>query len=162
MGELKNQILEQFETRVFKESFSRIKICLDKLSEEQVWQAPNETSNSVGNLVLHLIGNGKQWIFSGLLGEPDTRDRASEFEASSACSKAELLDMMVDFERDCQILKESSFNLTETRPVQVFNESGTSILIHVIEHMSYHTGQIALLTKLFINEDLGFYADLKL
>ncbi len=160
--QLKNELIEQFRVRVFGESFSRIKICLEKLSEEQVWQAPNKSSNSVGNLILHLIGNGRQWIFSGLMDQKDDRNRAAEFEKNSACPKSELLQMMADFEKDCEILYKASIDLIEIRNVQVFQESGVSILVHVIEHMSYHTGQIALLTKLMVNEDLGFYGGMDL
>jgi uncharacterized damage-inducible protein DinB len=159
---IEQQLIAQFEIRVFQESFVRVKSCLGKLTEDQVWQTPNEASNSIGNLVRHLIGNGRQWIFSGLLRQEDKRKRSEEFDPSNICSKAQLIEMLDGFEADCAVLKNLDVNLGHKRSVQVFEETGTGILIHVIEHMSYHTGQIALMTKLLINQDLGFYADLEL
>lgn len=40
--------------------------CLDHLTEEDVWWRPNEASNSIGNLLLHLRGNVSQWIIGGV------------------------------------------------------------------------------------------------
>jgi len=57
----------------------RIVRCLEELSREQIWWRANPASNSVGNLVLHLTGNVRQWIISGLGGEPDNRQRDQEF-----------------------------------------------------------------------------------
>ena len=48
------------------------------------------------------------------------------------------------------------------RSVQGFNFSGIGILVHVVEHLSYHTGQIAFYTKQLKNEQLGFYGDIDL
>ena len=47
--------------------------------------------------------------------------------------------------------------LLQTHRVQGFVESGLSILVHVMEHFSYHTGQIAYIVKSRKNVDLGFY-----
>src|SRR5579862_1299439 len=57
----------------------RILLCLKELSRQQIWWRPHEASNSVGNLVLHLEGNVRQWIISGLGGAPDKRQRDQEF-----------------------------------------------------------------------------------
>ena len=48
------------------------------------------------------------------------------------------------------------------RSVQGFQFSGIGSIIHVVEHFSYHTGQIAVLTKLMVDQDLGFYSGLDL
>lgn len=69
---------------------SRIHDCLQCLNEDQVWARGNENSNSVGNFVLHLMGNLGQWVVSGLGGQPDTRDRDSEFSTRSGITSAEL------------------------------------------------------------------------
>src|SRR5260370_35665425 len=53
--------------------------CLQLLSERDIWWRPNTASNSAGNIALHLCGNVRQWIISGLGGAPDKRDRDSEF-----------------------------------------------------------------------------------
>jgi len=52
--------------------------------------------------------------------------------------------------------------LALVKSVQVYELTGIGIILHVTEHLSYHTGQIALLTKLITAEDLGFYKGLDL
>ena len=58
---------------------SRIADCLGRLSDEQIWQRGSEVENSVANLVLHLCGNVRQWIISGVGGQADIRQRDEEF-----------------------------------------------------------------------------------
>src|SRR5882724_3718779 len=65
-----------------RQSADRIGVCLGKLSEEQIWARGHQNENAVGNLVLHLAGNVRQWIISGLGGQPDTRQRDQEFSAA--------------------------------------------------------------------------------
>lgn len=155
-------LIDQIKVRIFNESFVRIKYCLSLLNEEEVWHAPNESSNSVGNQVLHICGNLRQWILTGLYGQKDQRKRSIEFSAQSK-SKAELIRLMDTLEHDVlQVIDHNDINLESERKVQVFIESGVSIVTHAIEHCSYHTGQIALLTKIHQNQDLGFYGNTKL
>ena len=52
--------------------------------------------------------------------------------------------------------------LIKNHSVQGFDLSGIGIIIHVVEHYSYHTGQIAFYTKLLKNDDLKFYTDIDL
>src|SRR5271154_4801701 len=53
--------------------------CLDKLSEEQMWCRGGDHENSIANLLLHLEGNLRQWFLHGIDGQPDVRQRDSEF-----------------------------------------------------------------------------------
>lgn len=143
-----------------EENTPRIKKCLDQLTHEEVWAKPNDSSNSIGHLILHLCGNITQYVISSLGGEPDARMRDSEFNTSTHYSKEEL------FERINSVVSKASAVMRELdhsdilriRSVQGFKYSAIGIVIHVTEHYSYHTGQIALLTKLKKNQDLGFYA----
>lgn len=153
-------LIHEFRRRVFEEYIPRILYCLDQLSEEEVWHRPNESSNSIGNLVLHLEGNARQWIRSGLGGEKDERDRPSEFDRAERERIEDLKKRLQKLpeELDPMLLKVGPEELIRSRPVQVYEESGMSILIHVIEHFSYHTGQIAWITKALKDKDLGFYA----
>ena len=48
--------------------------CIDQLNDAQVWYRPNAASNAIGNLILHLVGNLKQWILGGIDNQEDTRD----------------------------------------------------------------------------------------
>jgi hypothetical protein len=61
-------LLNKFHRRVCTESIPSIKKCFNHISEEEFWFRPNETSNSIGNLILHLIVNAEQWIM-GTSGE---------------------------------------------------------------------------------------------
>lgn len=157
-------LLSEFHRRVFDESFPRIKKCLDELSETEIWKRPNENTASVGNLVLHLCGNARQWIISGLSGEKDTRKRSEEFSENGPLKKEFLLQKMDILEKDIigVIQKLDKNALEKTYPVQGFNETGVSVIVHVIEHFSYHTGQITLHTKLLKNIDTGYYKGVQL
>jgi len=138
----------------------RIQKCLDQLSEQEVWQRPNDSSNSVGNLILHLCGNITQYILSGLGGKQDLRERDTEFESEGGVDKEELILMLsqVVSEASNVINSLSEEQLNEAYQVQGYDHTGISIIIHVVEHYSYHTGQIAFWTKLLKDQDLGFYA----
>src|SRR5687768_17912355 len=72
----------------------KIERCLEKLTDEQIWWRANEESNSIGNLVLHLCGNARQWIISGVGGRPDARIRDAEFEQREGISRDELLTLL--------------------------------------------------------------------
>ena len=156
---LTQKIKEAFNRRVFNESFERIFVCLDLLTLEQVWSSPNKHTNSVGNLILHLIGNSQQWIVGTFGTEKIIRRRSEEFISEQNISKEILKNRLVDLKSKLipiiNGLTETELN--KTYKVQVYNEKGIDIIIHVIEHSSYHTGQIALLTKLIADKSLKFY-----
>lgn len=150
--------------RHFEENPPRIANCLNRLSESQVWQKPNSQTNSIANLILHLCGNITQYAMASLGNQPDQRERDLEFSTTGGFTKADLLDRIektaqqaVQVMRNC-----SEEELLRKRLVQGFEYSGIGIIIHVTEHFSYHTGQIAFWTKYLVEQDLGFYADLDL
>lgn len=138
----------------------RIAKCLDELTDNEIWYRPNESSNSIGNLILHLCGNITQYIISSIGGEADNRERDKEFSATGGIRKEELLIKLEDtVNKAIAVIHNcSEEDLLKVRSVQGFTYTGIGNIIHVTEHYSYHTGQIALLTKLIKNKDLGFYA----
>jgi len=140
-------------------NYPRIKTCIELLDDEEVWQRPNESSNSIGNLVLHLCGNMTQYIISALGKNEDKRDRDSEFSAMEGYSAAELLEKMKTVTDECiKIIKGlSEQQLMARYEVQGYQLSGIAVMIHVTEHYSYHTGQIVFLTKSLKDIDTGFY-----
>ena len=160
MSLLVSLIQKEFKRRLFEESYARIENCLGRLTFEQVWLKPNDNTNSIGNLVLHLLGNVRQYICSGIGGHKDLRERNEEFLATSACPSDKLLTQLSRLKEDVLPIIDSlnDEKLCKEFEVQGFHENGINIIIHVIEHFSYHVGQIAQQTKLLINEDLGFYA----
>ena len=89
---------------ILSEGIHKIEHCVDQLTDEQVWWRPatpgnrasksgNSSSemNSIANLMLHLAGNVRQWIISGVGGAKDVRNRPLEFSDHSNRSKAEIL-----------------------------------------------------------------------
>jgi uncharacterized damage-inducible protein DinB len=136
----------------------RIAACLRELSAEQIWWRPNSASNSVGNVVLHLEGNVRQWIVSGLGGTPDRRKRDLEFaETGPILSRpliARLRRAVTDAARVMDRLDDEA--LARTYSVQGFSVTGLRVVFHVAEHFSHHAGQIILLTKFLAGKDLKF------
>lgn len=139
-------------TRMIKQSFYEI-------SEEQLWQKPNASLNSIANLVLHLCGNITQYIISSLGENEDIRQRDAEFSASGGYTKTEILKKLEDTVDTAKrvIFDANPEQLVRLRSVQGFSFSGVGVIIHAIEHYSYHTGQIAFWVKLLKEKDLGFY-----
>lgn len=145
--------------RLLEESLPKIRTCLGELSPEDVWWRPNGVSNSIGNLVLHLCGNVGQYVLSGLGGAADHRERSKEFSERGPLPRAELLSLLerTMAEAGQVIDRIDAATLLKKRVVQGFDYDGLGILIHVVEHFSYHTGQIAYAVKARKGIDLGFY-----
>lgn len=146
------------------ENTGRIVKCLDEIEETQIWERPNENSNSIGNIILHLCGNIRQYAISSLGNTEDVRKRDKEFSIKEGFDKKELSAKLKNTVDEAVVIIE---NLTEAEliklySVQGFNLSGIGIIIHVTEHFSYHTGQIAFWVKILKNKDLGFYANIDL
>ncbi len=158
MQTLSSEFIEQSILRM-QENMERIEKCFSELSEAEVWLKPNEASNSMGNLVLHLCGNITQYIIASLGGNEDHRERDLEFSTEEGFSKQQLIDKLSNVvDQSVSIMTEVSESaLMRIRKVQAYKLSGVGIIIHVVEHFSYHTGQIAFRTKQLRNKDLGFY-----
>jgi uncharacterized damage-inducible protein DinB len=152
-------LIAECERRMFDESLPRLKKALGELSDDEIWTRPNAQSNSMGNLVLHLCGNVTQWIVSAIGGADDHRRRDEEFAARGPMPKSELLARLDRTMNEARavIRRIDPASLIETRRAQGFDESIVSILIHVVEHFSYHTGQAAYHVKAVKGADLGFY-----
>ena len=86
--------LRHAQFRMRDDYVEKIRRALAVLGEDAVWARPNEASNSIGNLMLHISGNMRQWIISGVGGAPDERVRSLEFEARGSMNKAELLEVL--------------------------------------------------------------------
>jgi len=136
----------------------RILECLRMLSEEDIWWRPHSTSNSVGNLALHLSGNIRQWIISSLGGEPDRRERDKEFAERGPLPRRGLVTRLrrTVFEADKVLQELGTDELIRVYSIQGFRVTGLEAVAHVVEHLAYHTGQIIYITKLRLGEDLGF------
>lgn len=162
--EITQALIDQVLLRLFSECIPRIKKCLNSLTLEQIWWRPNEQSNSIGNLILHLNGNVRQWIISGVGLDTDLRQRATEFSNREKIELVELIEMLILLEKDVRnVLINFDFSqILKTRIVQIYNETPLSIFVHVTEHFSYHTGQIAYIAKMIKGQPLAFYDESKL
>jgi uncharacterized damage-inducible protein DinB len=153
--------LEEARRYLVVEYPTKIRACLAHLSDDDLWWRPNEASNSVGNLLLHLSGNIRQWIVSGVGGVPDVRRRQEEFDERGPVARAALLARfdaaLADAERVLGSLR--AVELTAPRRIQGRDTTVLLAIFHVVEHCAMHTGQIAFLTKQRSGRDLGFYRD---
>jgi uncharacterized damage-inducible protein DinB len=141
-----------------KQNLPHIVECLQQLSEEEIWWRPNPASNSAGNLVLHLCGNVRQWIISGLGGAENKRDRDREFAEPGPIPRQALVTQLRRTVRDaCRVLaKLSDDSLSRKYGIQGYHVTGLDAVYHVAEHFGYHTGQIIYITKLKRSQDLRF------
>lgn len=137
----------------------KIERCLEQLSDEEVWWRANEESNSIGNLLLHLSGNVRQWIVSGIGGAPDERVRQQEFDEREGLTRAELLARLKQtlHDADAALAAFDASRLLEQRQIQGNDVQVLEAIFHVVEHFSMHTGQILLMTKMLKGADLKFY-----
>jgi uncharacterized damage-inducible protein DinB len=140
---------------------TKIRRCLDVLPAAALWRRTDEDSNSVGNLLLHLAGNVRQWIVSAVGGAPDARYRSAEFSVREGAAADELfaaLRATLD-EADAVIAALTSAALLERRTIQGRDVSVLDAVYHVVEHFALHTGQIILLTKQQAPGRIRFYED---
>jgi uncharacterized damage-inducible protein DinB len=137
----------------------KIERCLEKLSDEEVWRRANPESNSIGNLLLHLAGNARQWIVSGIGGSADGRVRQQEFDEQTMIPRTELLARLRQTlsEVDGTLSALDPSGVLDERRIQGYDVTVLEAVFHVVEHFSMHTGQIILLTKMFKSADLKFY-----
>jgi uncharacterized damage-inducible protein DinB len=151
-----------FSIRKVEQLLGRIGECVAKLNDEQIWRRGGDRDNAVGNLVLHLSGNMRQWIIAGIGGQPDTRVRDREFAARGEMTGAELMQKLESTVAEAVGVLRA---LTPDRLMEVYQPQKYRVTImegiyHVVEHFAQHTGQILFATKLLTGQDLGFYKHL--
>lgn len=137
------------------------------LSDEEIWSRLNEESNSIGNLLLHISGNMRQWLVSGVGGAPDARVRSEEFAARGTMSGADLINHLKDAIDDADrvlfgLIEEMERSGTDavlqrTVAPQGYDQTVLDAVFHVVEHYSQHTGQILMLAKWLTGRELGLY-----
>jgi uncharacterized damage-inducible protein DinB len=141
------------------EYLPKLKRCLENLTDEQVWWRANSESNSIGNLLLHLSGNARQWIVSGLGGGIDHRERQREFDERAIIPRSTLFSTLEQTleEVDGVLAGFDPEQILELHELQGAQVTALEAIFHVTEHFSMHTGQIILLAKMLAGKDLGFY-----
>ena len=140
---------------------TKIRAAVESLPPGALWSRPNAESNSVGNLLLHLAGNVRQWMVSGVGGASDTRHRSAEFEATEGGDAGALLaklDQVLD-ETDAVLAGLTPADLLARRTIQGRETTVVEAIYHVVEHFSGHLGQIILIAKAQSPGKVQFYED---
>ena len=140
----------------------RLRHCVEPLTPGQVWWRPNEASNSIGNLILHLNGNVRQWLVDSFNGTHDQRDRPAEFNERELIPASVLLDKLgatMD-EAAAVLARVTTWELLAPYQVQGYHVHGLDNIYQVVEHFGLHYGQIVYITKSLEGKDLGFYSQL--
>jgi hypothetical protein len=154
--------LEFSRSKLLGQYWPRLRTCVESLTDEQVWWRPNDASNSVGNLLLHLTGNVQQWLVASFERQEDARNRPAEFAERQQVPGAQLLERLgATLNRASAVLSRLTENeLTATYHIQGYTVSGLHAVYQVVEHFGLHYGQIVYITKLVRAQDLGFYREL--
>jgi len=157
------EILEnQINQRLILEGIDRIRTCLTYLSHDDIWFALNTNVTTIGSLILHLDGNVRQWLLVTLIDLDYIRQRDDEFAPAVKHKKTDLLNILSALQSDIEKISLTNVNLTQEVNIQGFQETVLGVIIHVIEHFSYHVGQITTLTKIAKNVNTAYYEDLDL
>ena len=159
MTEVSHAFVAECRSLLVNDYLPKIEKSVEMLSDEQIWWRANPSSNSIGNLLLHLSGNVRQWIVVGLGGATDTRDRDAEFAQRDTIPRHELLNRLRQTLREAdQTLAEfNTERLLDQFTIQSLQVTALAAILHVVEHFSMHTGQIILIAKMFAAVDLEFY-----
>lgn len=139
----------------------KIRAAVEALPPERLWWRPDERVNSVGNLLLHLSGNVRQWIVSGVGGQPDVRKRDIEFAARGGATAADLLTGLDATLREADAVLRALLpsELLARRSIQGRDTTVLEAVYHVVEHFSGHAGQIIWISKLLAPGAIRFYDD---
>ncbi|MFT3883749.1 MAG: DUF1572 family protein [Gemmatales bacterium] len=140
------------------DSFERIIHCVSQLSDQQVWWRPQESMNSIANILLHLCGNMRQWIIHGVTNAPDHRDRPEEFSNRSMLAKNELIARLakVVHESDQLLSAMNERQLLLERRIQGFDETVLSAILNSVSHFNGHTQEIVYITRLQLGSSYRF------
>jgi len=154
--------LQQSHKLMFRESWPRMRSAVENLTGEQLWWRPNEASNSIGNLLLHLNGNVRQWIVTSFNRREDGRNRSAEFAEKTGGTAAELLARLGATMNEAEqvFLRLTEPDLLAPKEIQGYHTTGLAAVYHVVEHFGMHYGQIIYIVKALEGKDLGFYAEL--
>src|SRR5437588_1088847 len=159
LSQVGHLFIERSRYHLSQDFLPKIERCLEILNDEQIWWRANPQSNSIGNLILHLSGNVRQWIVSGLGGAADSRDRDAEFAQRDVISREDLISKLKQTmdNADATLAEFDAEKLLDRQSIQGYDVSALEAILHVVEHFSMHAGQIVFITKQLTEHDLHFY-----
>jgi len=161
-GQIADLFLDFSRKKLLEQYWPRLRSCVESLTDEQVWWRPNPASNSIGNLILHLNGNMRQWLVASFNRQDDKRDRPAEFDAQDGLSAAELLERLgaTIEEASLVLARLTQADLVAEYDIQGYHVTGLYAVYQVVEHFGLHYGQILYITKYLTERDLGFHREL--
>ena len=161
-NELATLFLEFSRNKLFGQYWPRLKESVAPLTQEQVWWRPNAASNSIGNLLLHLNGNVRQWLVASFTKDEDKRNRPAEFAAEGGPTAVDLLARLgATLDEAAKVLDRLTVaELLAPYEIQGYRVRGLDAVYQVVEHFGLHYGQIVYITKNLTGKDLGFYKEL--
>jgi uncharacterized damage-inducible protein DinB len=143
-------LIDALRTRIAAVFPAQIRASLEPLTDEQLWWRPNEQSNSIGNIVLHLAGSLNHFLNRNIGGIEYDRDREAEFAERRMIPKAELLavfdDMVARAERTFDALTPE--RLGDPSPEPKMHSVVLQDLVNVLAHLANHAGQIVWIAKM--------------
>jgi uncharacterized damage-inducible protein DinB len=148
--------------KLMEHYWPRLRECVESLTDEQIWWRPNNESNSIGNLVLHLNGNVRQWLVASFNRLEDQRERAAEFNQRERISGRAVTEQLgATMQQAAEVLSRlTEADLLTSFEIQGYKVKGLDAVYQVVEHFGLHYGQIVYVTKMLRSEDLGFYREL--
>jgi uncharacterized damage-inducible protein DinB len=159
MKEMSRLFIEKSRSLLKADYLPKVERCLDTLTEDDIWWRPNDASNTIANLVLHLCGNVTMWILGGVGGRSFERNRQLEFDERRPIAAGELRERLrnVIGEADEVLDGVAAPDLMSRRQIQGYDVTVLEAVYHVVEHFGMHTGQIILLTKARLGQDLRLW-----
>lgn len=159
MNEVSTLFVQKSRALLTGDYLPKIERSLATLTDEDIWWRPNEASNSIGNLILHLCGNVTQWVIGGVGDERYTRHRQHEFDERTPFPKGDLVTRLADVVGHADRILAGLDEQALARRVSIQGSDVTVLeaVYHVVEHFSMHTGQIILIAKARRGEDLRLW-----
>lgn len=132
----------------------RIQHCVNQLTVDQVWWRPDPSMNSIGNLILHLCGNVRQWIVAGIGGAEDVRNRPAEFSERGPRSKEELLNRISTIVDEAKAVLHglTAQRLLELRRIQGSEITALAAMFNSVPHFRGHTQEIIHMTRTLLGD----------
>ena len=157
-----NPVANEFKRQTGKlldQSTTKIIHCLSQLSESEIWWRPDPQLNSIGNLILHICGNLRQWSINAFSADAVARDREAEFSNTVRKTKQELVDLMSETVKQAKhaIQNIDQNQILETTEIQGFQVNAMEAILHTTSHFQGHTHQIIMLTRLKKKEAYRFH-----
>ena len=143
-------VYDALRIRILKVFPAQIRAAVAPLAEEQFWWRPNESTNSVGNIVIHLTGSINHFLNHNLGGLDYKRDRPAEFAERRHIPKAEVMSafdaMIANAERTLDGLTPA--RLIDPSPEPKLNANVFEDLLGIAVHLSNHAGQLVWIAKM--------------